>query len=125
MRWKCPLQFSCWPAATGTSKRRVIDLCNGYDITDAQLHLQVAIAWTMVLGKEHKAVVGDNVGFIDVASEHHLTANGLLGSGYGHLFTLVIDDELGSFPARKTAGPQHEDDPSTSGSLAPRPLTKV
>src|SRR5437763_78233 len=103
------LQFACGPTSCA-SRRWVIDLRRRYNVTDTHLYLQVAIRLAMIMCKEHQAVMGNHIGFICMAREHHLATNGLLGSSNCYLFTILAEDELLCFTAHIAVRPEHERD---------------
>src|SRR6266699_330798 len=100
-------------------------MCDGNDVADTHLYLQVAAARSMVVSEEHEAVMRDDVGVIRVAIERHLTADSFFSRGDGYLFTFFIDDELARFTAHKAAGPEHKRDYLAFEALFAQALTKV
>src|SRR5437868_5006411 len=118
------LQFACGPTASA-SRGWIVDLCGGYNITDTHLYLQVTIRLLMIVCEEHQTVMGNDVGFIRMAGEHHLATNCLLGSSNGYLFTVLAEDEFLRFTAHIAVRPEHERDHASLEALLTQALTEV
>src|SRR4051812_8356938 len=70
-------------------------VCRSSDnnIADTQLYLQIVCSCMMIVSEEHQAMIGDNICFICMAREHHLSTNGLVG-GCDDFFPILVDKQL-------------------------------
>src|SRR5260370_1203768 len=71
------LQLAGGPSAYASGRWNVGGY-DGYDITNANLHLVIAHTGVVILCEEHEQVMGEYVGIIGMVGEGHLPDNGFL-----------------------------------------------